>query len=237
MKDNPNILAIETSTSACSVALQVETTVFDRFEIENNAHSKLLLSMVNEVLQDADLNRADLDVVAVGQGPGSFTGLRIGVGVAQGIAYGVGCPMLGLSSLQALAVQSDVANGYVLAGIDARMKEIYWALFEIDNKKSRLIGELNVTPPQSIDERQLGLITDDLHLGQVCLVGNAWSVYREDLDSSLLNRGGHLSDCVYPRANDILCLAQGAYKQENFVSAIEFVPEYVRNNVAAKKSV
>ena len=123
--DDINILAIETATSSCSVALSVGDLMFERSEIGNNIHSQKLLSMIEAVLSESQINVSDLNAVAVGQGPGFFTGLRIGIGVAQGIAYGVNCKMLGISSLAALAQQA-LDKGYVIAGIDARMNEVYW---------------------------------------------------------------------------------------------------------------
>jgi len=81
-----NIIALETATSSCSVALQVSDTIIGRSEVGNNVHSKVLLNMVQEVLEEAGVVASELDAVAVGQGPGSFTGLRIGVGVGQGLA-------------------------------------------------------------------------------------------------------------------------------------------------------
>ena len=112
------ILAIETATSSCSVALNHQEGVLVRHEVGNNVHSKVLLEMVQDVLNEAGLKADDIDAVAVGQGPGSFTGLRIGVGVAQGIAYGIDAPMIGLSSLDALANQAP-NDGRIIAGIDA----------------------------------------------------------------------------------------------------------------------
>ena len=106
MKTNPVILAIETATSRCSVALCYQAHTYTRDQVGNNVHSKVLLGMVSEVLAQAGISASGIDAVAVGQGPGSFTGLRIGVGVAQGIAYGADVPMVGISSLDALAVIS-----------------------------------------------------------------------------------------------------------------------------------
>ena len=101
------ILAIETATSSCSAALRIDGEVVIRNEIGNNLHSQVLLGMVESLLVQAKLDAQALEAVAVGQGPGSFTGLRIGVGVGQGLAFGANCPMIGVSSLDALALQAE----------------------------------------------------------------------------------------------------------------------------------
>jgi len=158
----PHILAIETSTSACSVALGLgDDLIFKRSQVGNNIHSQVLLTMVQEVLEEASFSVNGLNAVAVGQGPGSFTGLRIGVGVAQGIAYGVGCPMIGVSSLMALAFQSR-EEGLVIAALDARMGEVYWGCYNNEcnradskDERSRLYGDMLVSKPEAMTRQRL----------------------------------------------------------------------------------
>ncbi|MEM7361258.1 MAG: tRNA (adenosine(37)-N6)-threonylcarbamoyltransferase complex dimerization subunit type 1 TsaB [Pseudomonadota bacterium] len=224
-----NILALETATSACSVALVNEDRVFQREQIGNNIHSQVLLVMVQEVLQEAGISVADLDAVAAGQGPGSFTGLRIGVGVAQGLAYGAGCPMIGISSLDALAAQAN-SSGKLIAGIDARMGEIYWCVYTVKEDDIQRRSELQLSNPGDLCSV---LQADEQR--NVLLVGNAWAEYREAL-GDVLQRHEVLPDVLYPNATGVLQLAQAKYAVREWVSAPEFAPEYVRNNVA-KKSV
>ncbi len=123
-----NILAIDTVTQACSVALLCAEERVQRMKIQGNQHSALLLNMVDEVLAESKLSLSDINLIAVNNGPGSFTGIRIGVGVAQGLAYGDNIPILGINSLAVLAAQTT-ARGPVLSMIDARMKQIYWAVY------------------------------------------------------------------------------------------------------------
>lgn len=234
MKVIPTILAIESSTSACSVALNVGDNVFERFELGNNIHSKMLLSMVDQVLAESQITQSDINAVAVGKGPGSFTGLRIGIGVAQGIAYGIGCSMLGLSSLEALAANTNM-NGYVLAGIDARMNEIYWAIYKVSGDETQLCGSLSVSSPKLMTEQTLFPEGLDLDKDKLFLAGNAWSEYRDQIDQSFINKAELLTDRIYPQARDILLLAQSSYTREEFIASCDFAPEYVRNNVAEKK--
>ena len=227
MNTKPIILAIETATSSCSVAINTEQGVCLRHEVGSNVHSKVLLSMVSDVLSEAGIEARDIDAVAVGQGPGSFTGLRIGVGVAQGIAYGVGAPMIGVSSLDALANQCDDEQGAVIAGIDARMGEVYWCEYLKTQQGVQRIGELKVSPPEDIVSSGTS---------KVQLLGNAWAEYSDQLTESLMNNASVNQAQTYPMADALLALAQNAYQRGELISAVDFAPEYVRNDVAKKSS-
>lgn len=217
------ILAIETATSACSVALQHQDRVFSRSELGTNIHSQVLLDIVNSVLTEAGVSSAELNAVAVGQGPGSFTGLRIGIGVAQGIAYGAQCPMIGVSSLDVLANQVD--NGRVLAAIDARMGEAYWCEYVKSDEALERQTNLQVSPPEDL----LSSCDDPL-----MLVGNAWAEYQARLNPDLLTKAHRLQDQEFPDAKSLLELAQRAFARGELIDPLGFSPEYVRNDVAKK---
>ena len=120
------ILALDTSTEACSVALWADGTVTERYEL-GSQHSGRILPMTQEVLAEAGLVLTQLDAVAFGRGPGSFTGLRICAGVAQGLAFGADVPVVPVSSLAALAQGVDAPR--VLAAFDARMEQLYWGAY------------------------------------------------------------------------------------------------------------
>jgi len=218
------ILAIETATPACSVALRTENGVIERMQVGSNIHSKVLLNMVQSVLDEAKLNIKQLDAIAVGRGPGSFTGLRIGVGVGQGLAFGADCPMIGISSLDALALQATTTTGNVIAGIDARMGQIYWCHYLKGKADIARQGELCVSDPAKIHSPA----------GQTVLVGNAWQEYWQQLEIGFRDTSKHLSDIVYPSAAAILQLAETSFVNGDYVTAAEFAPEYVRDDVAAK---
>ena len=218
----PTILAIETATSSCSAALSDGNRVLEHAEVGSNVHSKVLLDMVAALFDEFKLTAENLDAVAVGQGPGSFTGLRIGVGVGQGIAYGAGCPMIGVSSLDALALQSN-KDGHILAGIDARMGEIYWCEYQKHQDLLTRVSGLQVTPPEEV-----------ACSNKAYLVGNAWGEYEGSLSNSLLEQTEHLERIVFPSAKALLSLAQAQYKKGDYVAATEFAPIYVRDNVAKK---
>ena len=230
-----NILAIETATSSCSVALSAGDLKFQRSEIGNNIHSQKLLSMIETVLSESQINVSELNAVAVGQGPGSFTGLRIGIGVAQGIAFGVNCKMLGISSLAALAQQA-IDVGYVIAGIDARMNEVYWGVYRVSPTGVKLIGSLQLNPPKSINLELISQLGLDLDNQELVFAGNAWSEYENIFQQSLFTDLKHNRDEALPQAIGILELAHRAYNQSEFIDPIDFAPQYVRNDVAKKKA-
>lgn len=226
------ILAIETATSACSVALNFDGAVFERQEEGASIHSQVLLEMIQSVLSEAKLTVKDLDSVAVSRGPGSFTGLRIGIGVAQGIAYGANCPMIGVSSLKTLANQAT-EEGLIIAGIDARMNEIYWGVFEKTTDSLKQIGDAQVSAPETI---QLPIANKESDAKHVYLVGNAWEEYKQSLLIDLIIGTKRLEQVIVPNAMSVLQLAQTAYAGEEWVSPLAFMPEYIRDNVAEKSS-
>lgn len=221
------ILAIETATPSCSAALRIDGDVVVRAEVGNNIHSQVLLGMIDSLFAEAQLSAQDLDAVSVGQGPGSFTGLRIGVGVGQGLAFGANCPMIGVSSLDALALQAP-GNTSIIAAIDARMGEVYWCEYEKNAGRIERLSELNVTPPADVRFSDADV--------EGVLVGNAWSAY-PDKFSALRERSTEIqSSIVYPSAGSLLCLAEEHYKQRKWLSAAHFAPIYVRNDVAKKST-
>ncbi len=234
-KLSPTILAIETATSACSVALSHQGAIIDLHEVGNNIHSGVLLGMVHQLLSEAGLTVSELDAVAVGQGPGSFTGLRIGVGVAQGLAYGAGCKMIGISSLavlaQSLASAADFSTGStsstsILAGIDARMGEVYWAEFSMQSQSVKLESELVVGAPS-----QIACSQPRFHL-----VGNAWSEYWDEVSEGIRKNGIVEASQIYPSAVALLTLANEKFVANELTEVTSFKPIYVRNDVAKKST-
>lgn len=220
------ILAIETATASCSVALCVAEKVVTLSEVGSNVHSQVLLEMVRDVLEKMDLKITDLDAIAVGQGPGSFTGLRIGVGVAQGLAYGANCPMIGISSLDALAHQAS-SEGYVIATIDARMGEVYWCEYRASKIGVERLRSLKVTPPQEVMPSTSN---------KYQLVGNAWQEYQGAFNDQLIRFIEVDDEQTYPTAKSLLELARVAFDDNQLVSPVDFIPEYVRNDVAKKST-
>lgn len=131
----PTLLALDTATDLCSVAIMRGERVLERVETVGQSHSARALPMIDALLGEAGLALADCDAVAFGAGPGAFTGLRIACGIAQGLAFGAGKPVVSVGNLEALALAArDAAPTArrILATIDARMREIYWAVYAVD---------------------------------------------------------------------------------------------------------
>lgn len=220
------ILALETSSDACSVALAVGGEIIERFQLAPRGHSQLILPMAEQVLAEAGIGLAQLDALAFGRGPGAFTGVRIAVGVAQGIAFGAGLPVVPVSSLAALAQACD--HEQVLVAVDARMDEVYWGAFRRNPAGLvELCGEEAVLAPD-----QVSFPTEGEWFG----VGSGWEVYEARLGghggARLL---GHESEAL-PRAQAVALLGLAGFAAGQAVSAEEALPVYLRDKVAWKKS-
>ena len=139
------ILALDTSTEACSAALLIDSQISQRYEVAPREHGALILPMIERLLVDAGVVLSQLDALAFGRGPGAFVGVRIATGVAQGIAFAADLPVVPVSSLAALAQSVEHANVY--SAIDARMDEVYWAAYRKNNEGVvELLGEETVWP-------------------------------------------------------------------------------------------
>src|SRR6185312_8728961 len=165
-----NLLAIETATECCSVALLAGERLIARSEMAPRRHAELLLPMCEDVLTEAGLARTDLDVLAVGRGPGAFTGVRLAVSAAQGIALALDIPVVPVSSLAALALQAPDDGADVLAVIDERMGEVYAGLFRRSGERVEAIGEETVGRADALRLSSTGALN---------VIGTGWSSYRE----------------------------------------------------------
>ncbi|SIN93805.1 tRNA (adenosine(37)-N6)-threonylcarbamoyltransferase complex dimerization subunit type 1 TsaB [Salinivibrio sp. ES.052] len=222
------ILAVDTATENCSVALCCGDQVIARSEIAPREHTTKILPMVDEVLAEAGIALTQLDALAFGRGPGSFTGVRIGIGIAQGLAFGADLPMIGVSTLEAMAAQSYRLSGatHVLAAIDARMGELYVGQYQRTQTGlwQRLGQEAVVAPEALAPESSEGVWT---------LAGTGWSAY-PDLASRLALQSV-VSEVLYPQAQDMIDIAQHAYQAGDAVAAELASPTYLRDKVTWKK--
>ncbi|ELI0635410.1 tRNA (adenosine(37)-N6)-threonylcarbamoyltransferase complex dimerization subunit type 1 TsaB [Vibrio harveyi] len=224
------ILAIDTATENCSVALLVNDRVISRSEVAPRDHTKKVLPMVDEVLKEAGLTLQDLDALAFGRGPGSFTGVRIGIGIAQGLAFGADLPMIGVSTLAAMAQASYRLHGATDAAvaIDARMGEVYWARYtRQENGEWAGVDAECVIPPARLAEQAQA---DDKTWTKA---GTGWDAYQEDLGK--LPFYVTSGDVLYPDSQDIVILAEQELKKGNTVPVEESSPVYLRDNVTWKK--
>ncbi|MFQ3190096.1 MAG: tRNA threonylcarbamoyladenosine biosynthesis protein TsaB [Paraglaciecola sp.] len=222
-----NILIIDTATEACSVALEVNEHVFNRFEICPQQHSQRILPMIDEVLKESNVMLQDLDYLAFGRGPGSFTGVRIATGILQGLSLGTGHKVVGISTLAAMAQQAYIQNKreQVTAAIDARMSEVYFGQYQLRNNVMTLIGEEQVLPP---NEATVLLSSHSEMAG----VGTGWQAYPE------LNAVANvevLTGVLYPNAAFMLPLAKALIAAGRAVEVEDIQPVYLRDKVTWKK--
>uniref|UniRef100_A0A486XSS4 tRNA threonylcarbamoyladenosine biosynthesis protein TsaB n=1 Tax=Rheinheimera sp. BAL341 TaxID=1708203 RepID=A0A486XSS4_9GAMM len=221
------LLALDTSTEACSVALQTGTEILTLDEVCPQQHSKRILPMVQQLLSQTGISLNQLDGIVFGRGPGSFTGVRIGVGVTQGLAFGADVPVYGVSTLAAMAqaAQRLYAAKQVIAGIDARMAEVYIGSFILQNGLMQPLSSEVAIKPQDISGFDLS--------GEVHAVGTGWQTYAEVL---LQKQPAVIADDIlYPSAQDMLTLALPAFAAGQFIAAELAEPVYVRDDVTWQK--
>ena len=218
-----NLIALETSTEACSVAILHGDLLIERFEVAPRRHAELALPWAEALLGEAGLSRKALQLVAVGRGPGAFTGVRLGVSLAQGMALALDIPAIAISTLAALAMRARADEGErVLAAIDARMGEVYWATFEIRNGLPQLVGEEHVGPPESVK------IAGDGWRG----VGTGFAAQDSALVQRLSAQLTEVDADALPHAADIAALAVAAHARGEAVAPERLEPAYLRNQVA-----
>lgn len=216
------LLAIDTATDACTVALQIGHELVERVAITPRDHARLLLPMIDEVLAEGGIGVAALDALAFGRGPGSFTGVRIATGVAQGIACAHGIALVPVSDLAALAQQAARRHGMrrVIACLDARMGEVYWGLYECGaGEVMALVGSERLSAPEAVAG------------ADAFAAGPGWAAYPE-LGLRLSPPGVDAE--LLPQARDIITLALPAVARGATVDAAAALPTYLRNEVAWK---
>ncbi|MDH2927109.1 tRNA (adenosine(37)-N6)-threonylcarbamoyltransferase complex dimerization subunit type 1 TsaB [Lonepinella koalarum] len=227
------LLAIDTSTEACSVALLHQGEITHLDEVAQRTHTKRILPMIDQILGQSGLRLNQLDALVFGRGPGSFTGVRVGASVAQGLAFGVDLPVIAVSNLTAMAqaaYQQHQAE-QVLCAIDARMNEVYFSALKAE--KVRLeIGEFlqwqeiiteQVCSPQRLLEQANTLS------GNWLTVGTGWQAYLS------LNNVAKNSEITLPSAKYMLSVAVPMWFAKQTIAATEIEPVYLRNEVTWKK--
>ena len=192
-----HILAIDTSTDICSVAvLKDEEVLEETSQRVKTGHSGTILNLIDDVLGSSGLNKKDINLIATGLGPGSFTGIRIGIATAKGLAAAINCEIRGVITLDAVAANAPKTDKHVMPVLDARKGEIFCALYDKD--RHRLSPQVNIEPAQVVD-----MITKP-----TLFIGNAIALY----DVVFRNSLGSLyqaadKDLWYPRASVIGRLA------------------------------
>lgn len=216
------LLAFETATEACSVAVWVDGEVRERFEVAPRRHAELALPWAEALLAEAGVARSQLDAIAVGRGPGAFTGVRLAIALAQGIALALDRPVLPVSTLATLALQAP--HGKVLAAIDARMGEVYAATFLREGDGVVATGSERVLSPSDV-----GLPDDS---GDWQGVGTGFDAVDAALRVRLGTRFAGIDATALPRAADTARLAVAAFARGEAVAPERLEPAYLRDNVA-----
>ncbi|MDI9246105.1 tRNA (adenosine(37)-N6)-threonylcarbamoyltransferase complex dimerization subunit type 1 TsaB [Marinobacter sp. CHS3-4] len=225
------LLALDTSSQGCSAALIHDDQMTSRAETAPRGHTRLLMPMIRELLNQSGLMPSDLDALAFACGPGSFTGLRIATGVVQGLAYGLERPVVPISSLQAVALEAIERFGMqdgdgVAVAFDARMGEVYWACYETQGQKPVALTSEIVCPPAQLELPD----TQRNWFG----AGNGWTL-QADFPEQVVSAMKAADPELFPGADRVAQLAVDVFRQTGGVPAAQAQPVYIRDEVAWKK--
>ena len=219
-------LAIDTATEACSAALSVDGKILEHFAVVQREHTQKLLPMIQALMAESGKSFAQLDGIVCGIGPGSFAGVRIGVGVVKGLALARDLPVVAVSSLAMLAhraIRLDKATA-VVAAIDARMNEIYFGAYR-RGADGRAVAEL---PDRVCSANAAPLLSAGPWRG----AGTGWAVYAPILRAALGAPLDQIDGAALPHAEDALYLAQAEFAAGHTLSADVLLPAYLRDQVA-----
>lgn len=221
-----NLLAIETSTETCSVALSVNGEVLENYQHAPRQHAELLLPWVEQLLAKAGIGFSAVDAIAFSRGPGSFTSLRIGIGVVQGLAWASNRPVIPVSSLAATAQSAvELGVGSALVALDARMNEVFTGVFEVNSKGLMVAASAEkVCSPELVSSPAQA---------QTFGVGNGFDRYPALSELSGQLTGIHAD--VWPKASSMLQLASEWLINNEPLAAEKAQPVYLRDNVAKKE--
>ncbi len=226
MSVSPIILGVDASAGACSVALSMGDAVIGEQLIEARGHAEILLDLVDQLLAQAGLARSQIDAIAYGSGPGGFTGVRVSAGVAQGIAMGLDCPGIALSTLRIVAASNQIESThacYMLVALDARMGEVYAQSFY-----------RQATDP---------IVLEDISPALLCLpealtppsndwvgIGNGFLAYPGLASQGV--KAQQISAHVMPNIAAAMPLARAQYECNAVQAPSDIAPVYLRNQIA-----
>lgn len=216
------ILNIETATKNCSVSLAKngETILCREIAEQGYSHAEKLHVFIEEILKETEVTIQDLNAIAVSKGPGSYTGLRIGVSTAKGLCYALEIPLISVDTLQVLAKQVSVGNGLIIPMIDARRMEVYSAVF--DNKHKKIM------------EVQAEILTEDSYSGMtesVYFIGDC----QEKCKTVLTKENFHfLPEIIFPSANEMSVLSYEKFITDDFEDVAYFEPFYLKDFLITK---
>lgn len=216
------ILNIETATKNCSVSISKEGKTIACREIasQNFSHAEKLHVFIEELLKETGINYKDLAAVAISQGPGSYTGLRIGVSAAKGFCYALSIPLIAIDTLELLARKITITEGIIVPMIDARRMEVYSAFFDVDYTKTRKVEA------EIIDSNSYAEIQKAMHL-----VGDGISKFKDVLTGEKFI---FHEDIIYPSAHEMSLLSYEKFKTSDFVDVAYFEPYYLKDFLLTK---
>lgn len=222
------LIAIDTSTENCSVALLNEDSVSFKSEVAPQKHAEIVLEMLDNILKENSVSKNDLDGLVLGIGPGSFTGVRIAASTVQGLALGLNLKVAKITSLEALAIEalSKASASYVVSSIDARMGEVYIAVYKVEGSALTLMSEEKVLKPEDAVA----------HLKQ--FIGSADDVICAGSGVDILKKAGmkdYAKHADFPQAQYLLNKGAEQFSLGNVVDPEQALPLYVRNEVTWKK--
>lgn len=222
------ILNIETATKNCSISVSKNGELIAIKELNNGnySHAEVLHSFIEEVVSESNINLDDLSAIAVSKGPGSYTGLRIGVSAAKGLCFSLNIPLISVNTLQSLASSIQIEEGVVVPMIDARRMEVYAAIFDKDNSHLREIKA------EIIDEHSFAELLNKQH---VYFLGDGAEKCKEVIN----HKNAFFINDKYPSANEMCQLAFNKYKKNDIEDVAYFEPFYLKDFIVvpAKKKV
>ena len=221
------LILIETSTALCSAALAEDGVITSyRESSAPKAHASLTAVFIQEMLEEKGLTIADCDAVCVSKGPGSYTGLRVGVSTAKGLCFGSGKPLIAISTLDILVAQAQIPDNlkYIVPMVDARRMEVYAAVYEIAGQAGNDVRQITETAPAIIDENSY---SDILEKGEVLFIGDGAGKCADVIK----HPNATFVQC-WPKASAMLEPAMKAYKEKRFEDVAYFEPFYLKEFVA-----
>jgi tRNA threonylcarbamoyladenosine biosynthesis protein TsaB len=221
------LLAIDTSGESCSASLLTDESVVQRLSLQPRRHAALILGMVEELVAEAGIGLSQLDCLAFGRGPGSFTGVRIAVAVVQGIAFGSDLPVVPVSTLAGLAQGHHRRAGVrrSLAAVDARMAEVYWGAYVLDES-----GLMRLSGHETVESADRVVIPPG---GGWHGVGTGWAAYGDLLGRRLAGRLETVDSGAFCESRDVATLAAADFRDGLAVNADNALPVYLRDRVTA----
>tara|TARA_R110000787_G_scaffold43892_1_gene107413 strand:- start:8687 stop:9346 length:660 start_codon:yes stop_codon:yes gene_type:complete len=215
------ILCLETSTTNCSVAIAVDGKIIALQEDNSNqySHAEKLHLFIDEVLAKSGTLKSSLHAIAVSKGPGSYTGLRIGVSAAKGLCFAIDVPLISIPTLEALAHQAEIEDGLIIPMLDARRLEVYSAVFSSENKQIR------ETKAEVLDENSYD---DYLKTNKVCFIGDGVEKFK----ALCKHENAIFIDDKLPSAKQMGTLAEIKYHKNDFEDVAYFEPYYLKDFIA-----